>query len=79
MQNGFISICSILTKSFINFGGDLIVVLALKREGSVQDLYLCGLIGEVTECTEVLNRNESSTQYEIGILKIFMSNNEAPP
>ena len=42
-----------LLNSFMNFGGDLIVVLAQKREGSVQGLYFCGLIGGITE---VLNR-----------------------
>jgi len=56
MQYEFISTGYIPTNSFMNFGGDLIVVLAQKREGSVQGLYFCGLIGGITECTEVLNR-----------------------
>ena len=53
MQYEFISTGYIPTNSFMNFGGDLIVVLAQKREGSVQGLYFCGLIGGITE---VLNR-----------------------
>ena len=75
MQYEFISTGYIPTNSFMNFGGDLIVVLAQKREGSVQGLYFVGYSVESWNARKCLIGNESSTQYQLENLKIFMLRN----